>query len=267
MPQSCTERPVGDSATKLEKQIGAISRPSHLLGLVHAPVNQRGLAAEVFIDRMQRVPQLARRHALRAPAVLAFEGRHDLADPLDAAQGVLRLAVPNAPVQTLDLGDDHSLRRHPGRIISRQIRSCQLRVLQTHRDMDQSKIDGFITPVLVRTVRRPGQPSVKTVTPVVSVRPTVSRVRWINAGTAASSGVMPRSLSAGKDRWLAGIAARGPNRAYHYRQRNELAAAGRQRWPAKFGQADKWNFCLRAAGVPPIRSGNGKTSTSDPQSG
>src|SRR4051812_49102153 len=31
-----------------------------------------------------------------------------------------------------------------------------------------------------------------------------------------------------------------------------------QRWPGKFGQADKWNFCLRAARVPPIRSDNGK---------
>jgi hypothetical protein len=38
---------------------------------------------------------------------------HALADPLDA--GVLRLAVPNAPVQTLDFSDDHSLRRHPVR--------------------------------------------------------------------------------------------------------------------------------------------------------
>ncbi|MEA2731414.1 MAG: hypothetical protein QOF70_5889, partial [Acetobacteraceae bacterium] len=40
-----------------------------------------------------------------------------------------------------------------------------------------------------------------------------------------------------------------------------------QRWPGKFGQADKWSFCLRAARVPHIRSDNGKTSTSDAQSG
>jgi hypothetical protein len=40
-----------------------------------------------------------------------------------------------------------------------------------------------------------------------------------------------------------------------------------QRWPDKFGQADKWSFCLRAARVPHIRSDNGKTSTSDAQSG
>jgi CRP-like cAMP-binding protein len=40
-----------------------------------------------------------------------------------------------------------------------------------------------------------------------------------------------------------------------------------QRWPAKFGQADKWKICLRAARMPPIRSDNGKTRTTDAQSG
>ena len=95
-----------------------------------------GLASEVFIDRMQRVPQLARRHALRTLAVLPFEDMHDLVDPLDAALGVLRLAVPNAPVQTFDFGDDHGLRRLPVRVIGRQICCRQLRVLQTHRDVE-----------------------------------------------------------------------------------------------------------------------------------
>jgi hypothetical protein len=37
-----------------------------------------------------------------------------------------------------------------------------------------------------------------------------------------------------------------------------------QRWPAKFGQVDKWNFCLRAARVPRIRSDNDETSSPDP---
>ena len=41
----------------------------------------------------------------------------------------------------------------------------------------------------------------------------------------------------------------------------------RQRWLAKFGQADKWKICLRAARVPHIRSDNGETSTTDAQSG
>jgi flagellar motor switch protein FliN len=40
-----------------------------------------------------------------------------------------------------------------------------------------------------------------------------------------------------------------------------------KRWPGKFGQSDKWSFCLRAARVPRIRSDNGETSTPDPQSG
>jgi len=139
-----------------------MSRPSHLLGFVHPPVDQevrcalgdrrsdpqtgtvsfgigdqpRGLTFEVFIDRMQCVPQLARRHAPRALALLSFEDMHDLADPLDAALGILRLAVPNAPVQTVDFGDDHGLRRHPVKVVGRSIRRRQLRVLQTHCDME-----------------------------------------------------------------------------------------------------------------------------------
>jgi cellulose biosynthesis protein BcsQ len=35
------------------------------------------------------------------------------------------------------------------------------------------------------------------------------------------------------------------------------------RWLAKFGQVDKWKFCLRAARMPLIRSDNDKTSTPD----
>src|SRR6201996_2902127 len=121
MPQPSAERAVIDCATDLEQQIGAPLRPSHLLRFVHAPVDQevrcafgnrrsnpltgtvsfgivdqpRGLASEIFIDRMQRVPQLARRCALRAPAALALEDMYDLADPLDAALSILRLAIPN----------------------------------------------------------------------------------------------------------------------------------------------------------------------------
>src|ERR1700753_3789353 len=120
MPQPSAERAVVDCATDLEQQIGASVRPSHLLRFVHAPVDQevccafgnrrsdpltgtvsfsivdqpRGLASEIFIDRMQRVPQLARRYVLRAPAALALEDMHDLADPLDAALSILRLAIP-----------------------------------------------------------------------------------------------------------------------------------------------------------------------------
>src|SRR3954451_19589630 len=82
MPKPSTECAVVDCTTNLEQWIGAISRPSHLLGLVHAPVDQEvrcapgdrrsdaqtvpksfgvvdqpcSLASEVFIDCMQRVP-------------------------------------------------------------------------------------------------------------------------------------------------------------------------------------------------------------------
>jgi hypothetical protein len=34
---------------------------------------------------------------------------HDLADPLDAALGILRFAIPNPPVQTFDFGDDNEV--------------------------------------------------------------------------------------------------------------------------------------------------------------
>jgi hypothetical protein len=80
-----TECAVVDCATDLEQQIGAPSRPSHLLRFFHAPVDQEvrcalsdrrsdaqagtesfgivyqpcRLASEIFIDRMQRVPQRA----------------------------------------------------------------------------------------------------------------------------------------------------------------------------------------------------------------
>ena len=152
IPKPGAERAIVDCAADLEKQISAISRPSHLLRLVHPPVDQevrgalgdrrsdpqtatvplgivdqpRGLASEIFIDCMQRVPQLARRHALHALAVFPFEDMHDLADPLDAALGIRRLAIPNPPMQTFDLGDDRRLRLHPVRLVDRQVRSSQL---------------------------------------------------------------------------------------------------------------------------------------------
>jgi hypothetical protein len=34
-------------------------------------------------------------------------------------------------------------------------------------------------------------------------------------------------------------------------------------WLAKFGQSDKWNFSLKAAKMPRIRSTHGKTGTAD----
>ncbi len=40
MPKPGNERAVADRATNLGQQIGALSRPSHLLGFVHPPVDQ-----------------------------------------------------------------------------------------------------------------------------------------------------------------------------------------------------------------------------------
>jgi hypothetical protein len=41
----------------------------------------------------------------------------------------------------------------------------------------------------------------------------------------------------------------------------------RERWLAKFGQVDKWSFCLRAASMPRIRSDHDETSPPDPRTG
>jgi hypothetical protein len=67
-----------------------------------------------------QLPQLACRQGLRTLAVFLFEDKHDPA---------------NAPVRTVDFGDDHGLRHQLVRVIGRQICCRQLRVLQTHRDV------------------------------------------------------------------------------------------------------------------------------------
>jgi predicted site-specific integrase-resolvase len=74
------------------------------------------------------------------------------------------------------------------------------------------------------------------------VRPGLERLRDLAAegqieavlvhapdGTVASSGVRRLSASAGKDRWLVGIAVQSQNRECHYRQRNEPEGASRRR--------------------------------------
>ncbi len=73
-------------------------------GIVDQP---SALAAEIGVDRMQCVPQLARWHGPPAMAVLALEDMHDLADPLDREPGIFGLAVPDPPVQVLNLCDYH----------------------------------------------------------------------------------------------------------------------------------------------------------------
>jgi len=42
---------------------------------------------------------------------------HDRANTIDADLGIRGFAIPNAPVQPLDLGHDHRLRRRPLRVV------------------------------------------------------------------------------------------------------------------------------------------------------
>jgi hypothetical protein len=56
---------------------------------------------------------------------------------IDADPRVDGFAVPQPPVQALDFRDDHSLRRHPRRIVARQIIGDLLQVLKSHADLDR----------------------------------------------------------------------------------------------------------------------------------
>src|SRR5271166_5847358 len=133
--ESRAERAVVDRTPNLQQQVGASSRPSHLLRLVHPPVDQEvggafshrrsdaqactvsfgiidepsALATEIVIDLAQRMPQLAEWHTRSAMTALALEDMHDLADALECTSGIPGLAVPDPPVQSLDLGDDRRL--------------------------------------------------------------------------------------------------------------------------------------------------------------
>ena len=96
---------------------------------------------------MQCAPELARWHARRAMAAFALEDMHDVADPIEAAPGILGLAVPDAPAQALDLGDDHGFRLHSVGLVGRQSARRLLRVLEPHGDVES---------VENRRVRDPG---------------------------------------------------------------------------------------------------------------
>jgi hypothetical protein len=69
-------------------------------------------------------------------AAFVLVNTHDLADSVDAALGILRLAIPNAPAQTFDLVDDYGLCFHPAGIVGRQPACCLRRVLDPHCDVD-----------------------------------------------------------------------------------------------------------------------------------
>jgi hypothetical protein len=62
---------------------------------------------------------------------------HDLADPIDAALGVLGLAIPNAPPQPLNFFEDHRFRLRSARIVCHQAACCLRRVLEAHREAER----------------------------------------------------------------------------------------------------------------------------------
>src|ERR1700689_4532542 len=72
-------------------------------------------------------------------AAFLLVSMHDLADPIDAALGIIRLAVPDAPAQSLDLPNDRGLCLHPSGIVGRQTACCLRRVLDPHCDVEPVK--------------------------------------------------------------------------------------------------------------------------------
>src|SRR5882757_2866052 len=61
---------------------------------------------------------------------------HDRADTIDAFPGVGGVAIPNAPVQSLNLRDDHCLRHYAWWIVGRQRIGDLFQVLKSHSDME-----------------------------------------------------------------------------------------------------------------------------------
>ena len=113
MREPRTERSIVDGAANLPRP------DSHLLGLVHAPIDKE--VRRAFDDRSTdakvgaispgvvhqsvalvteiAVPHLARRYAQPAIAALAFEDTYDIADPVDAVPAFLALPFHMHPAQ------------------------------------------------------------------------------------------------------------------------------------------------------------------------
>jgi hypothetical protein len=68
-----------------------------------------------------------------------FGERGSNANAVDAFPGIFGFAIPDAPVQPLDLRGDHRLRRHPRRMISRQGAGDLLEVLKPRTDVEPVK--------------------------------------------------------------------------------------------------------------------------------
>jgi hypothetical protein len=139
-----SESTVVDSATDLKQQIGAASGPTHLLTFVHPTVDQKiggafgdrstnsqsgamplgvinqpvSLPGQIFIQRVQGSPQLSRGWDGFSRIGLTLEMVHDRSDPIDADPCVGGFAIPQPPVQALDLRDDHG--HLPSPVINRR---------------------------------------------------------------------------------------------------------------------------------------------------
>ena len=106
-------------------------------------------------------------------APLTLEDMHDLADPLDAALSILRLAVPDAPAQRSTSATITAFAcTRSGLSVDNPLAAC-VACCSRMAMWNQSRIGGFVTPASARIDRRPGQPSVNAVTSVSSVWPTI----------------------------------------------------------------------------------------------
>ena len=81
---------------------------------------------------------------------LTLEMMHDRVDAIEADPGIGGFAVPQPPVQALNLPDDYCLRRLPRRIVARQSAGDLLQVLKSHADVKPCVDD----PVGSRTSKR-----------------------------------------------------------------------------------------------------------------
>src|SRR5208283_2996119 len=142
----------------LEQKVRAASRPAHLLTFIHPAVHQevgcpfgdRGpnsqpgtmplgvihqpgaLAGQIAIQRPQGRPKLSRWRDGFPAVRLAPEIIHALTNTIDAFPRVLRFPIPDPPVQSLNLRDDHGLRR----------RACRITCLQPVRDLFEVLVSG-----------------------------------------------------------------------------------------------------------------------------
>src|SRR5208337_1442624 len=109
---------------------GPNSQPGTMpLGVIHQP---GALAGQIAIQRPQGRPKLSRWRDGFAAVRPAPEMRHDRTNTIDAFPRVLRFPIPDPPVQSVNLRDDHGLRR----------RACRITCLQPVRDLFEVLVSG-----------------------------------------------------------------------------------------------------------------------------